>query len=206
MLKLWGRASSVNVQKALWIIGEIGVPFEHTEVGGPFGGLDTPEFGRMNPNRKVPVLDDNGYILWESNSIVRYLSAQYASGKLWPTDARERGLVDRWTDWQATELQPAMGPMFAGLIRTPPEKRDHAKIEASLKATNALCLTLEAALQGRDYLGGDHFTYADAVVGCAVHRWLTMQIERPATPALSAWHKRIKARPAAQPIVTQELK
>src|SRR5690606_15301135 len=97
---------------------------ERIDVGGPFGGLDTPEYGALNPNRKIPTLDHDGYILWESNSIVRYLAATYGAGTLWPADPRERGLSDRWLDWQATEFAPAMGPAFLGLIRTPEGQRN----------------------------------------------------------------------------------
>src|SRR3546814_14279469 len=110
MLKIWGRPSSVNVQKVLWAVRELALPHTATHVGGPFGGLDTPEYGKLNPNRKVPVIDDGGLVLWESNAIVRYLAARYNEGGLWPSDVAVRAQADRWMDWTATEWQLAMVP------------------------------------------------------------------------------------------------
>src|SRR5690606_35403355 len=151
MLKIWGRSSSVNVQKVLWTVRELALPHTTEQVGGAFGGLDTPEYRAMNPNRKVPVLDDRGLILWESYAIVRYLAARYSEGALWPTNVALRAHADRWMDWTATEWQQAIRPAFIGLIRTPAEQRDQAAIEASVRATNDLGLILENALAEQDY-------------------------------------------------------
>jgi len=205
MLKIWGRSSSVNVQKVMWTVRELALPHTTEQVGGKFGGLDTPEYGAMNPNRKVPVVDDGGLILWESNAIVRYLAARYSEGTLWPTDVAVRAQADRWMDWTATEWQPAMGPAFLGLIRTPEDKRDHAVIEASTRKTNDLGLILENALQQKEYIIGSHLTMADIVLGCVAHRWLAMPIERPATPALNVWYRRLMMRPATQGVLTLPL-
>src|SRR3546814_175872 len=147
MLKIWGRPSSVNVQKVLWTVRELALPHTNTHVGGQLGGLDTPEYGKLNPNRKGPVIDSGGLVLWESNAIVRYLAARYNEGGLWPSDVAVRAQADRWMDWTATEWQLAMVPAFLGLIRTPEAQRNAAAIEASTQKANQLGLILEDALQ-----------------------------------------------------------
>ncbi|AHV91653.1 glutathione S-transferase family protein [Bordetella holmesii] len=205
MLKIWGRLSSVNVQKVVWAVRELALPHTLTEAGGAFGGLDTPEYGRMNPNRRVPVIDDGGFVLWESNAIVRYLAARYGAGSLWPADPCVRADADRWMDWQTTEWQPAQGPAFLGLIRTPDDKRDAAAIEASIKRSTACALLLDQALQGRDFIAGPQFTMGDITLGCATHRWFGLPIERPDTPHLAAWYRRLMMRPAVQGVLTLPL-
>ena len=131
MLKIWGRTSSINVQKVMWTVAELGLPHERIDVGGPFGGLDRPDYAALNPNRLIPVLQDGATVVWESNAIVRYLAARYGAGSLWPEHPGRRSEADRWMDWQLTTLQPSIGPIFLGLIRTPPEQRDTAAIAAS---------------------------------------------------------------------------
>jgi glutathione S-transferase len=206
MKTIWGRLSSVNVAKAVWAAREVNIPFERIDVGGPFGKLDTPEYGALNPNRKIPTLDDDGFILWESNSIVRYLAAQYAAGSLWPTDPRERALSDRWLDWQATEFGPSHGPAFLGLIRTPEEKRDTAAIAASTAKTNKLLAVPEQALaDGRNFVAGERFSIGDIALGCVLDRWYQMPIERPAMPHVEQYLARLRARPAAQGVLQQKL-
>ncbi|WP_299454751.1 glutathione S-transferase family protein [uncultured Pigmentiphaga sp.] len=206
MMKIWGRITSINVAKAVWAAQELGLQFERIDVGGPFGGLDTPEYGALNPNRKIPTLDHDGYILWESNSIVRYLAATYGAGTLWPADPRERGLSDRWLDWQATEFAPAMGPAFLGLIRTPEGQRNQQAIADAITRTNRLLSVLEGVMaDGRQYVAGDRFTMGDIAVGCAVDRWLRMPVERPETPAVAAYYERVSSRPSAQGVLKQKL-
>lgn len=119
MLKIWGRLTSVNVQKVMLAVRELALPHTFIEAGGPFGVVDTPEYAKINPNRTVPAIDDGGFVLWESNAIVRYLAARYGAGTLWPEDVCLRADADRWMDWQTTEWQGAMVPAFLGLIRTP---------------------------------------------------------------------------------------
>lgn len=206
MLKIWGRLSSVNVQKVMWAVRELALPHERIEAGGQFGVVDTPAYRRMNPNLMVPVIDDGGFVLWESNAIVRYLSSRYGEGSLWSTDPCVRGDADRWMDWQTTEWQPAMLHAFLGMIRTPEDKRDMASVNASVAKANARALVLEQALQGREFVTGSQFTMGDIPLGCAAHRWLGLPIERPATPALSAWYRRLMMRPAVQGILTLPLK
>ena len=131
MLKIWGRANSLNVQKVLWCCDELGIPYTRTDLGGPFGGNRDPAYLRMNPNAVVPTVEDDGLVLWESNSIVRYLAAKHGMGTLCPRDLGERASVERWMDWQLSTVHGGMTTIFMNLVRTPPEKRDMAAVEAA---------------------------------------------------------------------------
>lgn len=199
MLILWGRITSINVQKAVFALGEAGVAFERRDVGGAFGGLQTPEYKAMNPNAMIPVLQDGDLAIWESNAIVRYVAARYGEGALWPRDPGARAQADAWSDWQQTVVGASMGPAFLGLIRTPPEKRDMAAIEASIAKTEAAFDLLDAHLARSRHVGGDTFTFADVVLTPSAHRWLHMPVERKARPALERWYAAMAARPAAVP-------
>jgi glutathione S-transferase len=201
MLKILGRANSVNVMKVLWVADEMGLAYERSDVGGAFGGNDQPWYRAMNPNGVVPTIDDDGYVLWESNSIVRYLAAKHAAGRLWPTDPATRGAAERWMDWQLTTIQGGMTTLFWGLIRTPEEKRDLAAIEVARTATATLWQRLDAHLASRAFVAGDNFTMGDIPVGCMAFRWMELPFRRddlPAMPHLRAWYERLLARPAYQ--------
>ena len=146
MIKIWGRNTSSNVQKVMWAIGEIGLPHERIDVGGSFGKNREPAYLAMNPNGLVPTLEEeDGFLLWESNSIVRYLAAKYKSTILEPADLRNARARQKWMDWQLSVCGPAITPVFWGLIRTPPEKRDHAAIEAGKKNTTAAMKMMDGA-------------------------------------------------------------
>jgi glutathione S-transferase len=200
MLKIWGRTNSVNVKKALWCLEELGLPYERIDAGMQYGVVNTPEYRRMNPMGLVPTIEDGGFVLWESHAIVRYLSAKNGSGGLWPTDLRQRADADRWMDWAFTLLN-AFRPVFWGLVRTPPEKRDMAAIEDARRKTAELLGALDGALAGRKYVAGDAFTMGDIPVGCHVQLWMRLPIERPKHPNLEAWFGRLCARPAYRKMV-----
>ena len=171
---LWGRASSANVQKAMWALEEAGVAYERKDVGGRFGGLDTPQFGQMNPNRMVPVLQHEGLTLWESHAIVRYVAARFSSGGIWPEDAAERALVDQWTDWTASTFQSAWLGVFWLVVRTPTERHDGQAIADAVKRANAAFSIIESQLERTPFLAGERLTYADIVAGVrctAGRRW-----------------------------------
>jgi glutathione S-transferase len=205
MLKIWGRTNSVNVKKALWAAEELGLRYERIDAGMQFGVTKTPEYRRMNPNSLVPTIEDDGFVLWESHTIVRYLAAKHAAGTLWPTDLRVRADAERWMDW-AFSFQNAMRDVFWGLIRTPPEKRDMKAIEAGAKRSSELLeAVLEPALAGKDYLTGKNFTMGDIPVGCEVQRWMRVPIGRPRLPNVEAWFERLRARPAFLKIVDVRL-
>jgi glutathione S-transferase len=205
MLKLLGRANSINVQKAHWAIEEIGLPYERVDIGGAFGGNDKAEYLAKNPNGRVPTLEDDGFVLWESNVIVRYIASKYSPGNLWPSDLRQRADADRWMDWQQTVLAPAMFASFWGLIRTAPEKRDATAIAKSADDTAKAMTILDRALAGRAYVAGDAFTMGDIPVGCAVHRWLNLPLERPQLANLGRWYASIAARPAAKKLLVSPI-
>ena len=195
---LWGRASSANVQKTLWALEEMGVPYEHRQVGGAFGGLDDPEFRAMNPNGLVPVLQDGDLTMWESHATLRYLAAAYGQDSLWREDPRQRAIVDQWTDWTATTFQSGWIAVFWLLVRTPPEQHDRKAIAAAHAKTISALRILDANLAERDYLAGDRLSYADIAAGVALYRLFTMEIERPAMPGVENWYRRLQARPAFQ--------
>lgn len=198
MLKIWGRLSSINVQKVVWAAGEVGQAFERVDVGGPFGGLDTPEFRAMNPNGQIPVLEDGAFRLWESNSIVRYLAARYGAADLWEADPARRADAERWMDWMLSELQPATAPVLRGVVRKEPGFADPRTIEAGMKRTETLMAILDAQLADRPFLAGERFGVADIAVGCGAHRWLNMPVERSARPHVQRWYEALFARPAAR--------
>lgn len=195
MLKIWGRKTSSNVQKVLWCCGELGLAFERVDLGGPFGGNREPEYLALNPNGLVPTIEDDGFVLWESNSIVRYLAAKHGSGGLWPTEPRRRADADRWMDWQSTTVGPLMVAVFQGLVRTPPEERDAAKIEATRKDWAASWSILDAHLADEDYVAGGTFSVADIALGIMAYRWFTLEIEREEFAHLAAWYQRLCERP-----------
>lgn len=205
MLKIWGRISSVNVQKVVWCAEEIGLAYERVDVGGKFGGNDTPEYLAKNPNGLVPVIEEDGFVLYESNAIVRYLAARHSAGRLWPEELRARADVDRWMEWQSTAYTPAMWAAFWQLIRTPAEKRDAAAVEASRARTEKLSGILDAHLASRRFLAGDAFSTADIVVGCAAHRWLHLPLARTPRPNLERWYGELKSRPASAQVTSQPL-
>jgi glutathione S-transferase len=201
MLKIWGRVNSVNVKKALWTVEELGLKYERIDAGLQFGVNKTPEYLNMNPTGLVPTINDDGFVLWESHTIVRYLAGKHAAGSLCPSDLKARADAERWMDWAFT-FQRAMRDVFWGLIRTPAEKRDSKAIEAARVASNQLMMdVLEKALQGKAYVAGERFTMGDIPVGCEVQRWMRVPIERPRLPNVEAWFERLRARPAFLKIV-----
>jgi glutathione S-transferase len=196
MLKIWGRTTSVNVQKVLWCCAELGIEYERVDLGGPFGGNQDPEYLAMNPNGLVPTLEeDDGFAFWESNSIVRYLAGKHDKNNvLEPKDPKQRALASQWMDWQLSVVGPAITPAFWGLIRTPPEKRDAAAIKASQEKTVAAMKMLEAQLAKTPYVAGPAFSYGDIPVGVMAYRYRQLVPDRPATPNFERWFDAISKR------------
>jgi glutathione S-transferase len=201
MLKIWGRMSSINVRKVVWTAQELGLDFQRTEAGGQFGVVKTPEYVRLNPNSLVPAIEDEDYVLWESNVIVRYLCAKHSSSQLYPTDLRERFDAERWMDWQQTTLNPAGRPAFWQLIRTPPEQRSAAQIAESNRAVEPLLATLDAHLAQRAFMAGERFSMADIPLACEVHRWFGLPQPRQSWPAIERWYEGICARQASKGVL-----
>ncbi|WP_144640211.1 glutathione S-transferase family protein [Bordetella genomosp. 13] len=200
MLKIWGRANSVNVQKVLWCCDELQLPYERIDAGLHHGRNNEPEYLAMNPNGRVPTLEDGDFVLWESNAILRYLALQYGQDSgLYPQGARARGSMERWLDWTLASLQPAERPLFWGMIRTPPEQRDMAALQKAADETGKLWLVLDERLRDRAYVEGETFTLADIVLGAYCRRYLgdeMASLRRPSTPHLQAWYERLHDRPA----------
>ena len=197
MRRILGRANSSNVMKVVWLLEELGLEYRREDYGGAFGGTDTPEYRALNPNGLVPTLIEDAYVLWESNAVMRYLASAHAGDHpIWPPDVKARGSIDRWMDWQHTALGPPMGVVFWGLIRTAPELRDRAAIEAAAAKLETVYGILEAVLAKQDYVAGPEFTLADIAIGVQAHRWFSFDLERPAQPALRRWYERLLSRPA----------
>ena len=202
MLKVWGRRSAFNVQKVLWLIGELGLRHEHVPAGGSFGLIDQPDFLALNPHGRVPVIQDvDGTVVWESHSILRYLAATYGMaqghGALWPADTAGRSQRDRWMDWSLSRLQPALiDGIFIPLCRTPEAQRDAALVERSIAQCAAAFQLLDVRLQTRDFLEGDRLTLADIPAGTCLYRYFELDIPRPPLPNVMAWYRRLQARPA----------
>jgi len=197
VIKIWGRNTSSNVQKVMWGVAEIGLPYERIDIGGPFGKNREPAYLAMNPNGLVPTLEEeDGFLLWESNSIVRYLAAKHRSTILEPADLRTRALANKWMDWQLTVAGPAIFECFWGLIRTPPEKRNHAAIEESKRKTTAAMSIVDRQLERTAYLAGDGFSYGDIPVGIIAYRFRQLVPDRPPLPHFERWYAAISARKA----------
>ena len=199
MLKIWGRTTSSNVQKVMWAVGELGLAYERVDIGGPFGKNNEPAYLAMNPNGLVPTLEeDDGFLLWESNSIVRYLAAKHGPGKLEPKDLRAQASAGRWMDWQLSVAGPAITPVFWGLIRTPPEKRDAAAIEAAKTKTNAAMKILDAQLAKTAFVAGDTLSTGDIPVGIVAYRYRRLIPDHPKLDHFERWYASIEKRPAFQ--------
>lgn len=196
MLKVWGRNTSSNVQKVMWAIGELGVACERIDVGGPFGKNREPAYLAINPNGLVPTLEEDDFYLWESNTIVRYLAQKYGAGTLDPADLRARALASQWMDWQMSIAGPAIFPVFWGLVRTPPDKRDAKAIDAGKAKTIEAMAILDGQLMKTAFVAGDAFSCGDIPLGVVAHRFVSLIPERPAMSGIDRWYQALRERPA----------
>jgi glutathione S-transferase len=199
VLTIYGRKSSFNLQKVMWLTAELAIPHRHIEFGGSFGGLDAPAFRAMNPHGRVPVIDDGGTIVWESHAILRYLAARYGGAQFWSDDPAERSQADRWMDWSQTALQPdfLMG-VFWGYYRTPAAERNMAAVEASVRRCARHFQLLEGILGDCPYLLGDRLSLADIPIGTHLYRYFNIDIARPALPNIERWYRGLEERAAYQ--------
>jgi len=195
VIQILGRPNSVNVQKVMWCAAEIGIPVDRHDIGGAFGGNTTDDYLAKNPNGRVPTLIDGEFVLWESNAIVRYLSEAYGKAPWFPESAQERGLCNQWMDWYLTTLHAPMTVIFWQLIRTIPEHRDHAAIDAAVVEANVAWAILDKHLEHNAFVLGENLTMGDVPLGCAVNRWHTLDVERPNLPRLEAYYQRLQERP-----------
>lgn len=198
MIKIWGRIDSSNVQKVLWCCGELGVDFERLDVGGKFGGNKEKPYLNMNPNGLVPTIQDGNFILWESNSIMRYLVDKYGEGRLLPSTPEGRADTNRWMDWQLTTLGPAMVPLFWNLIRTPEDKRDPNVVKNALQKSANAWQIVDSYLANKKFITGEALTLGDIPLGVWAYRWFNLPIKRPELAELDAWYNRLCERPPYQ--------
>ncbi|WP_434772166.1 glutathione S-transferase [Pseudomonas entomophila] len=206
MLKIWGRKNSSNVRKVQWIAQELWLDVESIDAGGHFGVVDEPHYRALNPNGRVPMLEDGDLVLWESNAIVRYLCAEYGREQGWYLeDPRQRAQADKWMDWTTSSLATPFKPLFWGLLRTPAEQQDWVAINAAHKACASLLSIADQALAEQPYLSGETVGMGDVPLGAFAYAWFEMPIEHPPMTHLRAWYERLKARPAYQAGVMTEL-
>jgi glutathione S-transferase len=205
MLKIWGRVNSINVQKVLWCATELDIRYERVDAGGAFGVVRTPDNLALNPNALVPTIEDDGFVLWESNVIVRYLAMKHGMGGLCPSDITDRFESEKWMDWQATTLWPAFRPAFMGLVRTPPEERDASAIARSQEETRKALQALETRLGETRYVAGDTLTMGDIPVGASAYRFFALGFEKAAFPNVWRWYQELTERPGYKTFVMPPL-
>lgn len=197
MLKVFGKASSINVRKVLWACDEIDIPYEREDWGSGFRSTRAPEFLARNPNGLVPLIRDGDFYLWESNTIIRYLAAAYGDGNLLPAAPRERALVEKWMDWQATEFNNAWSYAFQALVRRSPDHANPADIARSCAEWNRHVAIVDRQLQETGgYIAGRELTLADIPIGLSLNRWKMTPMERPAFAAVSSYFDALSERPA----------
>lgn len=197
MITIYGRRTSSNVQPVIWALTELDVEHERLDYGHRFGGLDTPEYGALNPNRRVPVLKDGNLVLWESGAILRYLAGRFGSAPFWPEEPARRAGVDMWAEWgKVTWTAGFIEPIFWSRVRTPAADRDEAALARAVKRFAGVVGILEAQLSGRAYVTGDAFTLADIAIGTLLYRYFDLDIERAEAPAVAAYYARLQERPA----------
>jgi glutathione S-transferase len=197
MLKVWGRRSSFNVQKVMWLIGELGLAHEHIDAGGSAGGLDAPAFLAMNPHGRIPVIRDGDVIVWESHAVLRYLAARHGADRFWSDDPALRAAVDEWMDWSQTALQPDfLNGVFWGFYRTPEDKRNWPAINAALARCARHFGKLDRLLEGRSFLLGETLSLADITAGTSLYRYFELEIDRPPLPQVERWYRALQRRDA----------
>ncbi|MEM7046470.1 MAG: glutathione S-transferase family protein [Pseudomonadota bacterium] len=218
MITIYGRTTSSNVHKVLWCCHDLKIEHKQVDIGGPFGGTDTQAFGQMNPNRTVPVMDHDGFTLWESNAIMRYLASQFGNGALYPADPQARARVDQWLDWSMGAVQIPIIPVFLTLYRTPEPERDMDAVNRGLAAVSDAWRLLEDHFAGggdgsqagsragsRAFICGEALSLADIALSTWVYRWHEMDIDRPDLPHLRAWRDRLATYDAYQTYINHPI-
>lgn len=193
-MRLWGRKTSINVQKVLWTLEELGLPYERTDAGGEFGGLDTPEYVAMNPTRRVPTLQDGDLVIWESNAVVRYLARTYGDGQLTGTTGAMAARADMWMEWFQNNVYSDFIALFYQTVRLPRSQRDPARKQQAVDALTGRFRLLEETLSDQPFVAGDRFSMADIVIGASLYRYHTMDFDRPDLPALLEYYERLAQR------------
>jgi glutathione S-transferase len=196
VLTIYGRTNSVNVQKVLWCLAEVALPYTRVDAGLEHGKNTEPWYLALNPNGRIPLYVEGSFSLWESNTIVRYLAGKHGMGSLCPASLETRALAERWMDWQLSTLVSPVSIVFQNLIRRPADERDAAAIERNQSEANRAMMLLDEHLRSQPFVAGEAFTMGDIPVGATAHRWLEIPgIERPALAAVRAWRTRLAERP-----------
>lgn len=194
MITVWGRRNSLNVQKVMWAIGELALPYIRHDVAGSFGVDDN--YRKLNPNAVVPTIQDEALTLYESNACVRHLARKYGEDGLQPSASVEIALADQWMEWQSTTLSPMFFLIFSNQIRVPEEKKDKAKLQQGIAACAKLFVQLDKHLSQSAYLAGEQFSMGDIPIGAHLYRYFEMDIERPSVPNVERWYAQLQTRPA----------
>ncbi|MET0387133.1 MAG: glutathione S-transferase family protein [Polyangiales bacterium] len=200
-LRLWGQPRSINVQKVLWALEELGLQYERIDAGGSFGKVKEPAYLALNPNGLVPTLEIDGNALWESNAIVRHLFTRFGSAPLQPSDPFERARADAFTDWGTNTFWAPTRVLLVQLVRTAEKDRDARQIETARGQVLAALKILEGELSKRPFVAGQAFSWGDIALASAAQRWFNLPIERPSFPAVEAWYGRIRERAAFQKVI-----
>jgi len=198
---VWGRTTSINVQKVLWLLSELNLPFERIDLGGQFGGLDAPDYRALNPTGRIPTLADGSVVVWESNAILRYLAGSYGDAAIWGETWAERARADQWMEWFQNSIYPDFITAFYQCVRLPAAERDPDKLADAGRALTAAYTLLDGELQTRGYVAGDHFTIGDIPVAASLYRYYTMGLDQPDLPALWSYYKRLATRPAYKEVI-----
>jgi len=195
MLTVWGRKTSVNVQKAMWLIAELDLEYERKDVGGPFGGLDTADYVAMNPHQLVPTLQDGETTVWESEAILRYIASKYQQS-LFPRDDAARAMIDQWMCWVQSTWSPAMTNVFVSHIRVPLQERSESIIAAQIATLTGVASLANSVLATRDFIAGNSLSVADISFGSFLYRYFTLEIARAELPALQSYYDKLCDRAA----------
>ena len=195
-LKIWGRVNSVNVRKVVWAAEELGLAYAHENAGGSFGVVDGAQYRALNPNGRIPVLEDGEVVLWESNAIVRYLARRYGQAGFAAAGEARWAAADKWMDWASISFGTPYRNLFWNMVRTAPEDRKESEIREGIDHCTGLMGVADAALAKAPYLSGDALGIGDIPLGCIAYGWFEMPIKRPSLPHLEDWYRRLQARPA----------
>jgi glutathione S-transferase len=196
MLELWGRKNANQVIQVLWALSELGVEYKRHSIGTKAGDLETKEYKSLNPNSKIPTIRDNGFVLWESHAVIRYLARQYGLGTLCPEDHQKAAISDQWMTWSTDSFMGTFFPVFWQLVRTEEKDRDYAKIAEMAQQSAGILKVLDDHLVSNNFVAGDQFTFGDIPLGVLLHKYFVLDIKRPQLTGIEAWYEKLKERPA----------
>ena len=196
MLELWGRKNANQVIQVLWTLSELRVEYKRHSIGTKAGDLETEEYRSLNPNSKIPTIRDNGFVMWESHAVIRYLARHYGLGSLYPKDPQKAAISDQWMTWSTDSFMGTFFPVFWQMVRTEEKDRDYAKIAEMAQQSADILKVLDDHLVSNHFVAGDQFTFGDIPLGVLLHKYFVLDIKRPSLSGIEAWYERLKERPA----------